>query len=187
MKCADNREELFPVVDAAGRVVGRATRGECHGGSMLLHPVVHLHLFNSRGELYLQKRPAWKDIQPGRWDTAVGGHIDYGETVEEALAREVREELGITHFIPIHVLTYIFESDFEPQHVLTYLFESERERELVYVYKTVYDGPVVPSGELDGGRFWTLREIAEGVGGGLFTPNFAGEIRRVAELPDVGR
>lgn len=40
---------------------------------MLLHPVVHLHLFNSRGELYLQKRPEWKDIQPGRWDTAVGG------------------------------------------------------------------------------------------------------------------
>ena len=51
MKCADNREELFPVVDAAGRVVGRATRGECHGGSMLLHPVVHLHLFNSFGEI----------------------------------------------------------------------------------------------------------------------------------------
>ena len=173
MKCADNREELFPVVDAAGRVVGRATRGECHGGSMLLHPVVHLHLFNSRGELYLQKRPAWKDIQPGRWDTAVGGHVDWGEEPLVALRREVREEVGVT--------------DFEPQHVLTYLFESERERELVYVYKTVYDGPVVPSGELDGGRFWTLREIAEGVGGGIFTPNFEGEIRRVAELPDVGR
>ena len=173
MKCADNREELFPVVDAAGRVVGRATRGECHGGSMLLHPVVHLHLFNSCGELYLQKRPAWKDIQPGRWDTAVGGHVDWGEEPLAALRREVREEVGVT--------------DFEPQHVLTYLFESERERELVYVYKTVYDGPVVPSGELDGGRFWTLREIAEGVGGGIFTPNFEGEIRRVAELPDVGR
>ena len=84
MKCADNREELFPVVDAAGRVVGRATRGECHGGSMLLHPVVHLHLFNSCGELYLQKRPAWKDIQPGRWDTAVGGHVDWGEEDESS-------------------------------------------------------------------------------------------------------
>ena len=51
MNC-DNSEEVFPVVDSAGKVVGRATRGECHGGSMLLHPVVHLHVFNSRGELY---------------------------------------------------------------------------------------------------------------------------------------
>ena len=83
MRC-DNGSELFPVVDPSGVVVGSATRGECHGGSMLLHPVVHLHLFNSRGELYLQKRPEWKDIQPGRWDTAVGGHVDYGETPDEA-------------------------------------------------------------------------------------------------------
>lgn len=65
-----------------------------HGGGGLLHPVVHLHLFNSRGELYLQRRPVWKDIQPGRWDTAVGGHVDYGETVDDALRREVREELA---------------------------------------------------------------------------------------------
>ena len=61
---------------------------------MLLHPVVHLHLFNSRGELYLQKRPEWKDIQPGRWDTAVGGHVDYGETVDEALRRECARSWG---------------------------------------------------------------------------------------------
>ena len=85
MMNSDNRSELFPVVDPDGRVVGSATRGECHGGSMLLHPVVHLHLFNSRGELYLQRRPLWKDIQPGRWDTAVGGHVSLGETIDEAL------------------------------------------------------------------------------------------------------
>ena len=96
----DNPSELFPVVDETGRVVGCATRGECHDGRRLLHPVVHLHLFNSRGELYLQKRPLWKDIQPGRWDTAVGGHVDYGETPDEALRREVREELGVTEFTP---------------------------------------------------------------------------------------
>ena len=123
---SDNSEEIFPVVDAAGNVVGKATRGECHGGSMLLHPVVHLHVFNSRGELYLQKRPAWKDIQPGRWDTAVGGHVDYGETIAEALRREVREELGIT--------------DFVPGAVAVYPFRSEREYELVHVFRTVYDG-----------------------------------------------
>ena len=161
MKC-DNSQELFPVVDSSGRVVGRATRGECHGGSMLLHPVVHLHVFNARGELYLQKRPAWKDIQPGRWDTAVGGHVDYGEPVAEALRREVREELGIT--------------EFTPERVAVYEFRSERERELVHVFRTVYDGPVRPSDELDGGRFWSPAEIRANLGKGVFTPNFEGEV-----------
>lgn len=159
---------MLPDVSSAGPRGASATAGRCccirWCTSICSTPV---------GSFTCKKRPAWKDIQPGRWDTAVGGHVDWGEEPLVALRREVREEVGVT--------------DFEPQHVLTYLFESERERELVYVYKTVYDGPVVPSGELDGGRFWTLREIAEGVGGGIFTPNFEGEIRRVAELPDVGR
>ena len=57
---------------------------------MLLHPVVHLHLFNSRGELYLQKRPEWKDIQPGRWDTAVGGHVAVSYTHLDVYKRQAR-------------------------------------------------------------------------------------------------
>ena len=130
----DNNEELFPVVDEQGNILGSATRGECHNGSKLLHPVVHLHVFNSQGQLYLQKRPVWKDIQPGKWDTAVGGHVDLGESVEQALRREVREELGIT--------------DFTPQAVTHYVFESTRERELVFVYRTTYDGTVTASGVL---------------------------------------
>ena len=95
----DNQQEKFPLVDETGRVIGVATRAECHNGSKWLHPVVHLHVFNSKGEMYLQKRPIWKDIQPGKWDTAVGGHLDYGETPEKALVREVREELGLTDFV----------------------------------------------------------------------------------------
>ena len=84
---SDNNQEMFPIVDEQGTITGAATRGECHSGSKLLHPVVHLHVFNSKGELYLQKRPEWKDIQPGKWDTSVGGHIDLGESVEIALKR----------------------------------------------------------------------------------------------------
>ena len=161
----DNNQELFPLVNEEGHVIGKATRGECHNGSRLLHPVVHLHVFNSRGEVYLQKRPEWKDIQPGKWDTAVGGHIDYGETPEKALLREVREELGIEAFTP--------------ERVGMYVFESKRERELVYVHRTTYDGPVRPSAEeLDGGRFWTIQEIRNSIGQQILTPNFESEFQR---------
>ena len=161
----DNMEEMFPVVDEEGNITGAASRGECHSGSKLLHPVVHLHLFNSKGELYLQRRPLWKDIQPGKWDTAVGGHVDLGESVDMALRREVREELGVTDFVP-ETLTH-------------YVFESARERELVFVHKTIYDGEVKPSDELDGGRFWSLDEIRQAMGKEILTPNFESEIQRL--------
>ena len=151
----DNNEEIFPVVDENGTTVGKATRGECHSGSKLLHPVVHLHLFDSSGRIYLQQRPLWKDIQPGKWDTAVGGHIDYGETVEAALRRETQEELGLT--------------DLSVEFLLKYVFESERERELVHVFRATYDGDVRPSDELDGGRFWSLDELQEVFGKGVLT------------------
>ena len=165
----DNAQEIFPVVDEQGKVVGKATRGECHSGSRLLHPVVHLHVFNAQGDVYLQKRPEWTDIQPGKWDTAVGGHIDYGETPEEALQREVREELGIT--------------DFTPEFIGKYVFESQRERGLVYVHRTTYEGDIRPSkDELDGGRFWTMQEIREAMGQGILTPNFESEFLRFADL-----
>ena len=84
---------------------------------------------------------------------------------DEALRREVREELGVT--------------EFTPERLTQYIFDSVRERELVYVNRTVYDGPVTPSDETDGGRFWTIGEILRTLGTGLFTPNFESEFRRV--------
>ena len=161
----DRQDELLPLVDENGNITGAATRGECHNGSMMMHPVVHLHVFNSKGELYLQKRPEWKDIQPGKWDTAVGGHIDLGEHVEQALFREAGEELGIEGFTPEAL----------PQ----YVFRSERECEMVYPYKTVYDKDIRPSEETSGGRFWSMDEIRESVGKDILTPNFEQEFKKL--------
>lgn len=159
-------EEIFPIVNAEGEVIGSATRTECHAGTFILHPVVHLHIFNSKGDLYLQKRVMTKKIQPGKWDTAVGGHVDYGESVEEALLRETREELGVI--------------DFVPEFLMRYEFCSQVESELVYIYKCVYNGEFNPDpAEVSEGRFWGLDEIRENVGKGIFTPNFESEIAKL--------
>ncbi len=159
-------EEYFPLIDENGTVIGKATRRECHNGSKLLHPVVHLHIFNSRGDLFLQKRSMSKDIQPGKWDTAVGGHVDYGEDIETALRREAREELGVTGFMPRKLARYIFES--------------AAEREMVNTFSTVYDGEFsIDPVELDEGRFWDIDEICRNIGKSVFTPNFEQEFQTV--------
>ncbi|MDO5570659.1 MAG: NUDIX domain-containing protein [Bacteroidales bacterium] len=162
-------EEIFPVIEESGRVIGQATRKFCHSGSKLLHPVVHLHVFNSNGEIYLQKRADWKDIQPGKWDTAVGGHVDYGEKIEDALKREAREELGIE----INSPNYLFH----------YVFESKIEKEMVNAYYIIYNNDIFPDkSEIEEGRFWSLDEVKDNLGKNVFTPNFESEIIKVFDL-----
>jgi isopentenyldiphosphate isomerase len=158
-------EEWFPIVDEDGNTIGKALRSVCHDGkSMLLHPVVHLHLFNTRGELFLQKRAKTKDIQPGKWDTSVGGHISPGENPNEALMREGEEELGLNNFVP--------------EFLGKYIWESPRERELVNSFSTISDKfPVINKDEIDEGRFWSLKEIKENLGNDVFTPNFEHEFK----------
>lgn len=166
-------DELFPVVDENGDVIGSATRGECHSGSMKLHPVVHLHVIDHHGRILLQRRSPDKDIQPGRWDTAVGGHVDYGESVRDALMRESREELGIDASAAVAVTHYVFQSQREREYVNTFFLRVDDDD-----FKA-YPDPV----EISEIRFWTVDEIRGSLGLGELTPNFEMEFSRL--LPEL--
>lgn len=168
-RAAGPGEEMLPLIDEAGKVLGVAPRSECHKGPGKLHPVVHLQIVDGRGSIYLQRRADDKDIQPGKWDSAVGGHVAAGEDLDGALSRELREELGVTRLA-------LDSSGARVDPILRYKWETEVESELVFSFIVTYGGPFSPDGkEVAEGRFWSFAEIRANLGKGLFTPNFEHE------------
>lgn len=89
-----NPDELFDVVDAEDNVVGVGSRSKVHR-ERLYHRAVHIFVFNTKGELYLQKRSMTKDTAPGKWVSSCSGHVDSGEEYDVAAARELGEEIGL--------------------------------------------------------------------------------------------
>ena len=159
--------EVFDVVNEADEVIGRATRDEVHGNPSLIHRVAHVLVFNSAGDLYLQRRAPDKDVQPDKWDTSVGGHVDAGEQYESAAAREMGEELGIV--------------DVRIEPLYRYLHGNAYESEMVATFRAVWDGPIrFDPKEIADGRFWSFGEI-DSTEPGVFTPNFLDELARYRE------
>jgi len=159
-------DEWFDVVTEQGKALGQAPRSVCHEGPFLLHPVVHLHLLDKEGRIYLQQRQWTKKIQPGKWDTAVGGHVDAGEAIDTALMRESREELGIEGFTPHSLGRYVWEYPVEA--------------ELVHSYWTIWNGEINwDPEEIVQGRFWEIKELEEELTSDAFTPNFRWEWKKV--------
>jgi isopentenyldiphosphate isomerase/intracellular septation protein A len=168
-RAAGPGEEMLPLIDEEGKVIGVAPRSECHKGPGKLHPVVHLQIVDGRGAIYLQKRADDKLVQPGKWDSAVGGHVAAGEDLDAALTRELREELGVTKLA-------LDASGARIDPILRYRWDTEVESELVFSFIVTYGGPFAPDGrEVTEGRFWSFDDIRANLGMGLFTPNFEHE------------
>ncbi len=154
--------EWLPIVDEQGQIKGKAPRDLCHGNPDLLHPVVHLHIMNKNNQLFLQKRPEDKIVQPGKWDTAVGGHIEFGEALEQSLQREAQEELGISQIKPKLIKKYVWKTDIES--------------ELVFMFIAHYNSEIkINEKELADGKFWSVEEIKDNIKEDIFTPNFKKE------------
>ncbi len=160
-------DETFPLVDESGRVIGSALRSQVHGNPALMHPVVHCLVTDREGRILLQLRSMAKDVQPGKWDTSVGGHVGLGESVETAVRREIAEEIGTdTAAAPLRFL-------------YRYVMRNDVESELVHTYTCQSEGPFVrQESEVDELRFWTHSEIEAALGTGLLTPNFEDEYVR---------
>ena len=163
-------EELFDIVDENGMVIGIAPRSKCHGDPSLIHRTAHVFVFHPDGrQILLQLRSRTKDIQPGKWDTSVGGHLDHGESFETAARRELQEELGYTGKVE---LEFLFEAKIRNE------IESENTR--VYGIRT--KGPFrFQESEIDEIRFWSFEEIDQELasGGSAFTPNLCVELKRL--------
>lgn len=169
-------QEWLPLVDEDGVRVGKARRCEAHGNPALLHPVVHCLVFNSADDLLLQLRGAHKDVQPGRWDTSVGGHVGVDESIEHAVLREIREEVGLV--IQARDLRFLHR----------YVMRNSIESELVHTFRLVHEGPFTAEpGDIDELRFWSRSDIEAAIGSGRLTPNFEHEFARYQALNDGAR
>jgi len=145
----DDQQELFVVVDADDKIIGHKTRYECHHDKTIIHRAVELFIFDSKGRVLLQKRSMAKDTRPGYWSTSVGGHVGKGETNEEAIRREMQEELGIE--IPIQ---------YHSKRIVNFPQETEMEA----LFTASFDGPFHPHPhEIDEVKFFDKREIAFGL------------------------
>jgi|SRR5208282_4903582 len=159
------QEELLEIVDKEGKALGVALRSSIHGNPSLLHKVVHVLVFNSLGELLLQKRSMSKDVEPGKWDTSVGGHVSAAEEISSAVDREMKEELGI--------------DTCELRFLYSYIHSDAYESELVFTYSCIHNGPFsFNTGEIDAVKFWRIEEIKKALGTDVLSIHFEDEFAK---------
>ena len=143
-------EEILEVVDREDRVIGTEKRGVIHARG-LMHRSAQVLLFNSAGELFLQKRSMSKDEFPGLWDSSAAGHLEPGESYHRCALRELDEELGIRH-----------------QGALTELFKFRASADTGYEHCTVFcctsDSPLsLQAEEVDEGKWLSPAEMDQWV------------------------
>lgn len=162
-------EEIFEIVDEDNNVIGTAKRSECHGNPSLIHRTAHVVVYHPNGRILLQKRTKTKDVQPGKWDTAVGGHLDPGENFEQGARREMNEELGIPIDVP---LKHVFDSK----------IRNSIESENIRIFSTVFAGDFkLDPHEIEEIKFWEVNELRQAVQKtpNIFTPNLIEELKTV--------
>lgn len=137
------------LVDHHDQPLGKMEKLEAHRKG-LLHRAVSVFLFNTKGELMLQRRALGKYHSAGLWTNTCCSHPYPGESAPDAARRRLREEMGI-------------EADLDFSHTFIYKTELEDgliEHELDHVYVGIFDGdPVLNPGEADQWKFIPMPQL----------------------------
>ncbi len=144
---ANPAEEIVEIVDRDNRPIAAVTR-RIMRQQQLLHRASYILVFNTAGELFLQKRTLTKDIYPGYWDLAAGGVVLAGESYEESAQRELREELGLADA----KLRFLFDQ----------YYEDADNKVWGRIFSCTSNGPfTLQAEEIESGRFIALTEIEQ--------------------------
>jgi len=141
--------ELLDIVNTEDQVIGQAARSDIHAQG-LLHRACHMLLFNTAGQVFLQKRSKLKDESPGLWDSSAAGHVDSGEQYLSCAVRELEEELGLR--VEADALTLLFK--LPPRKITGMEFAS--------VYSLISDAPLtLDPDEIDEGIWLDSGEVEQ--------------------------
>jgi isopentenyldiphosphate isomerase len=150
-------DEIVTIVDEHNTVVGAMSRRAMRAGR-LPHRSTYILVFNSQGQLYVQKRTMTKDVYPGYFDIAAGGVVLAGESYAACAQRELAEELGIVN-VP---LTWLFE----------FYYADIQARVWGGVFSCVYDGAMtLQAEEVESGAFVAPHDILHRATTEPFTPD----------------
>jgi isopentenyldiphosphate isomerase len=150
-------DEIVAIVDDHNNVVGAVPRREMRA-KRLPHRSTYVLVFNSQGDLYVQKRTKTKDVFPGYYDPAVGGVVLAGESYGACARRELAEEMGIRN-VP---LTWLFN----------FYFADEHTRVWGGVFSCIYDGEItLQEEEVESGAFLPISDIIRRAQSEPFTPD----------------
>lgn len=151
------QDEMVVIVDDSNRIAGAEPRSKMRA-LRLPHRATYILVFNSQGDLFVQKRTQTKDVFPGYFDVVTGGVVQEGETYEESACRELEEELGIRGV----ALKDLFE----------FSYEDEISRVWGRAYECIYDGKIIlQEEEVESGSFHKISEILRVCEHELFTPD----------------
>ncbi len=159
------------MVDEDNQVVDKRPRDEVHQEE-LPHRSVMFFVRAPNGKILVTKRSEDKEFFPGHWSIVLGGHVEAGDSYEQSLRKEMREEIGMVG---------------EYEKVGSFVKDIAEEKEYVQLYETVVDPreiELLPD-EFEEGKFWTLEKIRKELSERDFLPETEDALKFADDLQKI--